>query len=145
MNGKQKFDHWFNDLSYKTTIIVGFFNIGLFFSIIYPHLTVLVWIILVFELYIDKYNLMFIYPLEFESQTISRKMLVKSSFYSVILFQTAMILTGLLRNSLLAPKTAVYLLAFVFIQFVVIIIIFEFMRRPWEGQEILLEKALEIQ
>jgi len=88
---------------------------------------------------------MFIYPLEFESQTISRKMLVKSSFYSVILFQTAMILTGLLRNSLLAPKTAVYLLAFVFIQFVVIIIIFEFMRRPWEGQEILLEKALEIQ
>ena len=88
---------------------------------------------------------MFIYPLEFESQSISRKTLVKNSYYSIILFQTGMVLIGFLRSSLLSHKTVVYLLAFIFIQFVVILIVFEFMRRPWEGQEILLEKALEIQ
>ena len=72
-------------------------------------------------------------------------MLVKNSFYAVILFQMGTIMIGTLKASLLSTKVAVYLMAFVFIQFIVILIVFEFMRKPWEGQEILLEKALEIQ
>ena len=67
MNGKQKFEHWYIDLSFKTTVIVGFFTIGLFFCVLYPHITLLVLLLLCVEFYIDKYNLMFIYPLEFES------------------------------------------------------------------------------
>ena len=70
---------------------------------------------LTIQFYIDKYNLMFIYPLEFESQTISRKMLVKNSFFAVILFQLGMISVGSLKTGTLSPKVIVYLVAFVLI------------------------------
>lgn len=66
-NCKTKFEHWFNDLSFKSSILVGIFTFGLFFCMIYPHLTLLVLILFVVQFYIDKYNLMYIYPLDFES------------------------------------------------------------------------------
>ena len=62
---------------------------------------------------------MYRYPLEFESQKISRMTLVKNSFYTIILFQVLMILLGSLGKQpkavLLAPKTTIYLLCFVLI------------------------------
>jgi hypothetical protein len=56
-----------------------------------------------------------------------------------------MIGIGSLRDGLISTKTQVYLFSFVIIQFVILVIIFEFMRRPWEGVEIELEKVLELQ
>ena len=46
---------------------------------------------------------------------------------------------------MLKPKTTIYLLCFVLIQLIVLITIFEFMRRPWQGVEIELERILEEQ
>ena len=85
-NGKTKFEHWFYDLSFKSSIAVSIFTFGMFFSLIYPHIAMLVLVMFIIQFYIDKYNLMYIYPLDFESQVLSRKTLVKNSFYAVILF-----------------------------------------------------------
>lgn len=75
--------------------------------------------------------------------------LVKNSFYTIILFQIIMILFGSLGKQpkavLLAPKTTIYLLCFVLIQLIVLITVFEFTRRPWQGAEMELEKILEEQ
>ena len=144
-NGKTKFEHWFYDLSFKSCMAVGLFTFGMLFSLIYPHIVVLVLLLFSMQFYIDKYNLMYIYPLDFESQAISRKTLVKNSFYGVIIFQLVMISIGSLKDDLLSSKAQVYLFSFVVIQFIILVIIFEFMRRPWEGVEIELEKVLELQ
>lgn len=39
----------------------------------------------------------------------------------------------------------IYLYGFILIQFVIIYIVFEFMRKPWRGVEIELEKVLTLQ
>ena len=103
-NGKTKFEHWFNDLSFKSSIAVAIFTFGLFFCLIYPHLTLLVLVLLSVQFYIDKYNLMYIYPLDFESQVLSRKTLVKNSFYAIIIFQLGMISLGSLGEDLISAK-----------------------------------------
>ena len=93
-NGKTRFEDWFYDLSFKSSIAVSFFTFGLCFCVLYPFISVLVLLFLICQFYIDKYNLMYIYPLEFESQRISRKTLVTNSFYAVILFQLCVIGVG---------------------------------------------------
>lgn len=58
---------------------------------------------------------MYIYPLEFESQLLSRQALVKNSFYAVILFQSAMVGLGALGDGLLSRRASVYLVGLVLI------------------------------
>ena len=71
---------------------------------------------------------------------------VKNSYYAVILFQVCMILLGALGGpTKLHIKTIVYLLCFVLIQLIVLITIFEFMRKPWQGAEVEIERILEEQ
>ena len=55
-----------------------------------------------------------------------------------------MIMLGVLspEKELLSRKAMVYLIAFVIIQLVFILMVFEFLRKPWHGAEIELEKAL---
>lgn len=69
-NGKRRFDDWFYDLSFKSSLAVSFFTFGITLCVIYPFITMFVAFFLVIQLCIDKYNLMYIYPLEFESQVI---------------------------------------------------------------------------
>lgn len=144
-NHKTSFEIWFYDLSFKTSISVGVFTFGIFFSLMIPMISPFVIFLIIIQLYIDKYNLLYIYPLEFESQTISRKALVKNSFYAIILFQLGMIILGFTRLDDVSNKIGFYWLGFIVIQFVIIIIYFEFMRKPWEGAEIELEKILQLQ
>jgi len=145
--GKIKFEHWFYDLSFKSSLAIAFFTFSLFFCLIFPHIAVLALILFTYLYHAEKYNLMYRYPLEFESQKISRKTLVKNSFYAVILFQVGMIALGSLGGPQinLTNKTVVYLLCFVLIQLIVLVTIFEFMRKPWQGAEIQIEKILEEQ
>lgn len=56
-----------------------------------------------------------------------------------------MIGIGALRDEFLSWKTVVYLFSFVIIQMVMVTILFEFMRKPWDGVELEIEKALELQ
>lgn len=75
----------------------------------------------------------------------SRKALIKNSFYAIILFQSGMVGLGLLSGDLLSKRSVVYLFTFIATQLIIIITMFEYMRRPWEGVEIELEKALKLQ
>ena len=84
--GKTKFEHWFHDLSFKSSLAITFFTVGLCLSLIYPHMSILILALFTFLYYMEKYNLMYRYPLEFESQKTSRMILVKNSFYTIILF-----------------------------------------------------------
>lgn len=110
-NGKTKFDQWFYDISYKSCIAVVVFIFGLFLSVIYPWANVATLILVATQYLFDKYNLLYIYPLEFESQTISRKTLVCNSFLGIILFQLCMILIGFLFDGLLSTRAKIYLLS----------------------------------
>lgn len=141
-NHKTCFDQWFHDLSFKSSVSVVVFAFGLFFSLSVPLMTPLIIMLLLLQFYIDKYNLLYIYPLEFESQTISRKSLVKNSFFAIILFQLGMVALGFTRLDPVSNKISFYWIGFIVIQVVVIVITFEFMRKPWEGSEIELEKIL---
>lgn len=114
-NHKTSFQQWYLDLSYKSSVAVTVFSLGLFFSISMPVLTPCVLILAVIQLYVDKYNLLYIYPLEFESQTISRKALVKKSCFAIVLFQTGMALLGLTRQKPESNKISVYWLGFVLV------------------------------
>lgn len=77
---------------------------------------------------IDKYNLFYVYPIEFESQLMNRKTLVVCSFIAILLFQLTM---AVVTSTMVQTKTLVYMLTFVFIQFFVFFITFEFIRKPW--------------
>lgn len=141
-NYKTSFDQWYYDLSFKNTVSVVVFAFGLFFSLSVPLITPLIIVLILLQFYIDKYNLLYIYPLEFESQTISRKSLIKNSFFAIILFQMGMVVLGFTRMDPVSNKISFYWIGFIVIQIVVIVITFEFMRKPWEGSEIELEKIL---
>lgn len=144
-NGKTKFEHWYYDLSFKSSLAITFMTFGLFFSLVFPQISLIQMVFFIYQFFIDKYNLMYLYPLDFESKTISRKILVKNSFFAIVLFQVFMISLGVVGNNLVSPKPAFYLYAFVCLQLIVILIVFEIFRKPWEGMEIELEKILELQ
>ena len=65
--GKTKFEHWFYDLSFKSSLAIAFFTFGLCLCLVYPHISVLVLVLFLYQYHAEKYNLMYRYPLEFES------------------------------------------------------------------------------
>jgi len=56
-----------------------------------------------------------------------------------------MVLLSFTRDDRISDKIGFYAVGLVIIQLVVIIITFEFMRKPWDGTEIELEKVLTLQ
>ena len=46
---------------------------------------------------------------------------------------------------MLSTKAIIYLISFVVIELLVIIMMFEFLRKPWDGAEIELERVLALQ
>ena len=67
LNKKETFDDWFYNLSYKSSVAVSLFAFGLCFCILYPFMLVFLAVFFICQYYVDKYNLMYVYPLEFES------------------------------------------------------------------------------
>ena len=56
-----------------------------------------------------------------------------------------MIGIGSMIDDLLDSRAQLYLISFVLIQLVIQVIAFEFLRKPWEGQEVELERVLELE
>lgn len=56
-----------------------------------------------------------------------------------------MALLGFTRRQPLSDRVSWYWLGLILVQLVVLVIVFEFMRKPWEGAEIELEKILQLQ
>ena len=84
--GKSKFAHYYHDLSFKTSIAISLFTAGLLLSLLVPQSSLIILVLFSVLYYIDKYNLMYYYPLEFESSSISRKILIKNSFFAILQF-----------------------------------------------------------
>lgn len=56
-----------------------------------------------------------------------------------------MLVFGAISNNVISGKSLIYLFIFIVVQLIVLISMFEILRKPWEGSEIELEKVLELQ
>jgi hypothetical protein len=65
---------------------VVLFSFGLAFSVLTPLLTPIMLLLFIIAYYLDKYNLIFVYPIEFDSQVTNREALAKFSILGVIYF-----------------------------------------------------------
>ena len=92
------------------------------------------------QYYIDKYNMIYVYPIDFESKLTTRKALIVYSIVGIILFQLVMFF---IASSVLSQRITLYLFAFLIIQVMVIFTTFEFIRKPWEGQELEVERVIQ--
>jgi hypothetical protein len=67
LEGKKNYLHYQYDLSFKISIMVSFYTLGLYLCLMVPLTTPFVMLIFVISYYLDKYNLMYLYPVRFES------------------------------------------------------------------------------
>jgi len=96
--------------------------------------------------------LLYLYPAEFESRIVLRKALIVYIMIAAFLFQGIMFL---MANTELAQNFGIYLFAFLILQLsnpsyltfllVTVFSVFEFIRKPWEGREIEIEKVKQEQ
>ena len=143
--------HWFYDLGFRTAIAVTLFTFCLFFSIIIPHLMPLATLLFFLavrnhsfikdlQYCLDKYNLIYVYPLDFDSRPTQRKALIIYSIVGIILFQLGMFIVA---GTVISKRISIYLFAFLVIQAMILFTTFEFIRKPWDGRELEVEKALQ--
>ena len=84
--GKSKFKHYLYDLGLRNVIAVTMFTFGICWSVIIPVAMPLCAILFWLAYFFDKYNLFYVYPIEFESQLMNRKTLVLCTFMAIIFF-----------------------------------------------------------
>mmetsp|Transcript_35630 Transcript_35630/g.34659 ORF Transcript_35630/g.34659 Transcript_35630/m.34659 type:complete len:160 (+) Transcript_35630:1492-1971(+) len=135
-NGKTKFKHWMYDLGFRYAVFISLFIFSLFFSVLFPIFLPVCSLIFTLAYLFDKYNLIYIYPIDFESKTNYRKVLITHSIIGILLFQ---LLVFLVCGSVINQKMAVYLFAYLLIQVMVLFTLFEFVRNPWDGKELEIE------
>jgi Calcium-dependent channel, 7TM region, putative phosphate len=75
-----------HDLGLRCSTAVVLFSFGLAFSVLTPLLTPVMFVLFLLAYYLDKYNLIFVYPIEFDSQVTNREALVKFSVLGIIYF-----------------------------------------------------------
>lgn len=92
LHGKNKLTHYLYDLGLRHSLAASFFAMGLTLSLAVPLICPLMGFVFVLTYFRDKYNLIFVYPLEFESQMPNRRALIRIPIIGVILFQVLMIL-----------------------------------------------------
>ena len=79
------------DLGLRNALAVTFFTLCLVTSIIIPLMTFLALLLFWIAYYIDKYNMFFVYPLDFESCSVNRRALVVNTLGAIIFFQMVMV------------------------------------------------------
>jgi hypothetical protein len=138
--GRTKFKHYLYDLGLRNVMAVTMFTMGLTCSVLVP-LVMPFCMLLFFVAYaFDKYNLFFVYPIDFESQLVNRKILIKSTLLAILLFQAVTISA---IGSMVDKTATIYMCTFLLIQLLVCLIIFEFVRSPWKGAKLRIEEAEE--
>jgi hypothetical protein len=132
VNGKSKLKHFLYDLGYRNALAVTLFCVCLFFALsvplIMPFACILFWIAYLF----DKYNLIFISELSMDSLELNRQTLIIYSVVGILLFQFGFIYT---ISTLLTRRVIIYLGVFFCVELILVIITFEFFRKPWKGKK----------
>ena len=67
VHGKHKFSHYLHDIGLRHTLVASLAAVSLTFSIAVPLLCPLMALVFLAGYASDKYNLIFVYPLDFES------------------------------------------------------------------------------
>ena len=75
-NAKTKFSHFLHDIGLRSALAVTLFSVGLVFSLAVPCLCFFLTLIFVITYFIDKFNLIVVYPVDFDSQITNRKCLI---------------------------------------------------------------------
>lgn len=140
VTGRNKFKHYLYDLGLRNVIAVTMFTMGLCCSVVIPVTSPFCAILFFFAYAIDKYNLFFVYPIDFESQEMNRKILIKTVLAAIMLFQG---ITIAVIQSMVHQQTFIYLITMLVIQLLVSLVVFEFIRSPWKGVKLTIEEAEE--
>jgi len=73
-------------LGLRCCLAVVMWCCGIIYSLLVPMIAPIIMLIFLFLHFIDKYNLSFVYPIEFDSQITNRETLVKYSLVGVVAF-----------------------------------------------------------
>lgn len=128
--GKFKFTHFVHDLGLRCCTVSVLFSFGLLISALVPLIAPCMLLLFTFIYAVDKYNLIFVYPIEFDSQITNRETLVKSSVLAVLTFQAVMLLMQwdfLQQNYQNAIGIAIL------IQVIGLLFAWKYLRKPWQG------------
>mmetsp|Transcript_42592 Transcript_42592/g.30750 ORF Transcript_42592/g.30750 Transcript_42592/m.30750 type:complete len:186 (-) Transcript_42592:336-893(-) len=118
------------------------FTFGLCFSVIFPLLMPLIALFFILAYYIDKYNFLYVYPVDFDSISDNRRALVVYSIFAIIFFQLGTIIVASFN---MTQSTIIYMSGFLVLQVLMICCLLEFARKPWLGKKLEIEKAMEFQ
>ena len=86
LTGRNKFKHYLYDLGLRNVLAVTMFTLGLCCSVLIPLAMPFCAIFFYLAYAIDKYNLFFVYPIDFESQMMNRKILIKCTLSAILMF-----------------------------------------------------------
>ena len=86
MQDKSKFKHYLHDLGLRNAIAVTMFSFAMCFSVLVPVTMPLCALLFCLSYYLEKYNLFYVSPLDFESEVMNRKILVLATFWGIVLF-----------------------------------------------------------
>ena len=86
LTGRNKFKHFLYDLGLRNVLAVTMFTLGLSCSVLVPLAMPFCALLFYVTYAIDKYNLFFVYPIDFESQLMNRKILIKCTLCAIMMF-----------------------------------------------------------
>lgn len=108
VTGRNKFKHYLYDLGLRNVLAVTMFTMGLGCSVLIPLAMPICAILFAVSYAFDKYNLFFVYPIDFESQIMNRKILIKCTLSAILLFQ---VITIVVLQSILDHTATIYLVS----------------------------------
>jgi hypothetical protein len=83
--------------------------------------------------------MIYVYPIDFESKLTNRRVLIQYAIIGIALFQFGMFT---IIASASTRRVAIYIFALFIIEVMVVFTTFEFIRKPWEGEELEIEKVM---
>ena len=85
-NGKTKFEHWMLDINFSQAISLAIFFICMVLSVGMPIILPFGAIFFTIKYFIEKYNLIYVYPAEFDTKVVNRKTLIVSIIVALLMF-----------------------------------------------------------
>jgi hypothetical protein len=130
-----------HDLGLRNVLAVTIFSFGLCFSILVPLTMPIMLVLFKLGYYLEKYNLFYVSPLDFESEVMNRRILVLATFWGIILFQ---VVTILIVSTVVESQATVYMILMVLVEIMTFAFLFAFFRSPWKGAYLMTEEAEKI-
>lgn len=86
INGKHKFKHFLYSVGLKNSLAVTMFTLCLGLSIVVPALMPFACMMFFMQYVFDKFNLLYVYPIDFESKICNGQIQIVYSIIGILLF-----------------------------------------------------------